>query len=105
MYRGLPGIPGGVPGIPGFMDQCCKLALLYQSQNITLIGALLQLLVVGGLLHNIQDGHVEVGVGERKGLRVRCGGCVTLPHEDKGGETQRRRKGRTHHVPRDETQN
>ena len=39
---------------------------------LTLVGALLELLVVGRLLDNVEDGDRELSVGERKRLGVGC---------------------------------
>jgi len=46
----------------------------------TLVGALLQLLVVGSLLHQVQDGDGQAGVreGVRLGVNPTCTSCCGL---------------------------
>ena len=46
--------------------------------TLTLVGALLQLLVVGSLLHKLQNGHTQLGVGQGVRLGVNFGGLSSL---------------------------
>ena len=64
-----------------------------QGGACTLVGALLQLLVVGRLLGHVQDRDRQLGVGERERLRVGCGVglCGTTEAWVRQRSSQRRR--------------
>ena len=71
-----PGLRGEVIGLAYCLAQGGRVVLWLQSEAwLTLVGALLQLLVVGSLLGDVKDGDGELRIRQREGLRV---GSVSL---------------------------